>query len=139
MGIWLGDGVSDGTPVRDCWQFTGEPGTSSLRFTYTALDGDSYKGEGFLALDTRWGSFECRESNNGYWPERHHHGRLEGPDRLVFSERAEDRHVRLELVLEGDDTLHMTESRVVQGNLEPFAIVRFERVNSCDDTDDLQH
>lgn len=126
VGEWEGEGESDGRKVRDAMRFEWALGNRFIRFTYKALDGDDYKGEGYVWYNPARERYEWWEFNNGKWPVRQHTGRRD-KDLLKLEETSTDRKLRLTFRFTADDTLLMAESFVEGDKLKPYVNVTFHR------------
>ncbi len=129
VGAWRGTGIQDGKPIRDEMQFAWALNRRFLRFTYKALAGDGYLGEGYVWYNPSLKRYEWWEFNNGTWPVREHRGTRDA-DSLVMEEKASDRHLRLTFSFTDADTLRMEESHVVGQQIKPYVTVTFRRVRA---------
>jgi hypothetical protein len=116
VGIWEGDGISEGNPVRDRMAVNWALDQRFLRFTYQAISGDSYMGEGYFWHNSDQCRYEWWEFNNGGWPIRQHSGERRD-EQLVLNERAKNRDMRLTFSFTGMDTLEMQEGYLRKGEV----------------------
>lgn len=109
LGSWLGTGTSNSKAVVDKMTFKYVLDDQFLYFQYYALEGDTYKGEGYLFFDHKEQRFQWYEFNNGRWPIRVHSG-YANDQRLVLEEHSLGRDMQLIFEFLDENTLHMTEA-----------------------------
>jgi hypothetical protein len=98
-----------------------------LRFTYKALAGDGYLGEGYVWYNPALRRYQWWEFNNGTWPVREHHGDRDA-DALILEEHTGARHLRLTFSFTDANTLRMDEAHLVGQQPKPYVTVTFRRV-----------
>lgn len=126
VGEWEGEGQSDNNNVQDLMRFQWVLNQRFLSFSYKALAGDNYEGEGYVWYNPSLGLYELWEFNNGRWPVREHQGQ-HSDNQLVLEEHTEDRDIRLTFTFVNSNTLDMTEEFVNGEQLDAYVMVRFHR------------
>jgi hypothetical protein len=126
VGEWEGKGQSDNNDVQDLMQFQWVLNQRFLSFSYKALAGDNYEGEGYVWYNPSLSLYEWWEFNNGRWPVRKHQGQ-HNDNQLVLEEHTEDRDMRLTFTFANNDTLDMTEGFLNGEQLDAYVAVKFRR------------
>jgi hypothetical protein len=126
VGEWEGDGTSEGQKVRD--RMVVQPALSGrfFRFSYKALVGDGYEGEGYFWYNAKLRRYQWWEFNEGKWPVREHEGQRSG-NQLILEEHTPERHMRLTFTFVDQNTLSMTEGFLTGDQFKPYAVVKFQR------------
>jgi hypothetical protein len=126
LGSWLGMGTSNGKAVVDRMTFKHVLDDKFLYFQYYALEGDTYKGEGYIFFDHKDQRFQWYEFNNGLWPIRIHSGSV--IDRsLILEEHSFGRDMRLIFEFLDDNTVRMTEAYLRVDRAEVYVDEVFKR------------
>ncbi len=126
IGNWEGTGLSQGRTIRDLMMVQWVLNRRFLRFTYAAMEGDSYTGEGYFWYNPQFDRYEWWEFNNGKWPVRHHVG-FERQNQLVLEEHDGDRHMRLIFTFKDDHCLEMTEGFLQNDHFHPYVVMQFRK------------
>jgi hypothetical protein len=126
LGNWLGKGNFNGKTVIDRMIFNHVLDDQFLYFQYYALEGDTYKGEGYLFFAPKDQRFQWFEFNNGRWPIRIHSGFVID-QRLILEEHTFDRDMRLIFEFLDENTLHMTEAYLRADQAEVYVDEIFAR------------
>ena len=127
LGSWLGTGSSNSKVVVDKMTFRYVLDDQFLYFQYYALDGDTYKGEGYIFFDHKDQQFKWYEFNNGCWPIRIHSGSVIDQS-LILEEHSFGRDMRLVFEFLDENTLHMTEAYLRVDQADVYVDEVFKRV-----------
>ena len=111
-GIWIGEGATNGQPVRDSIWFS-RVGFSEdfLRFRLEEIGGN-LKMDGYLWKQDDI-NYEFHEFNNGKWPVRHFRGTMQD-GKLTLVERAADREILLVFFFSDDGGMGFQEYWLVK-------------------------
>lgn len=127
VGVWIGEGLSDGEKTRDEIKFEWRFGTRFLNFNYRTLEGrDDYASEGFLWFNGEKKLYEYYEFNNGRWAVRQGNGKKK-ENSLVISEKRKDAEIELIFEFVDSETMKITESYLRGKIKEPFVVYTFKR------------
>jgi hypothetical protein len=126
LGSWLGKGNSNTKVVIDKMTFKYVLDDNFLYFQYYALEGDNYKGEGYLFFDHKDQQFQWYEFNNGWWPIRIHSGYVIDK-RLILEEHSFGRDMQLIFEFLDENTVHMTEAYLRADGAEVYVDEVFTR------------
>jgi hypothetical protein len=126
VGNWLGEGYSNNKRIIDRMDLRYVLDNLFLRFQYEALEGDTYKGEGYIFFDKDTQQFQWYEFNNGWWPIRMHMGRQDNQS-LILEEHSSGRDMRLIFEFLNENTMRMTEAHLRDGRAEVYVDEIFKR------------
>ena len=126
VGSWIGEGDSDEQKVRDEMKFEWAFDKRFLKLHYRALDGDKYKGEGYIWFNKELNQYEYYEFNNGRWAIRQGIGQVVS-NSFVISEQRKGNRIRLTFEFINPASIKMTEVYVRKKGNQPFAALSFRR------------